>query len=522
MREYIVISFISSSLVYDFRSINEEEKKYVNKNSYYENSLYYTFNYFKTHIKKIIILLKKSNYKIDWFIVKRLVSFKYVVILFDSLNLIKLRLLFKSSLNLNDYELLLNSKILKELDVYYMPDFIIKKFKDNNVNVITHIEHKFSDKFLLSQDALDHDTLYYRKELIINDRYEGLYEDIKEFLAINHHLKAIRMYIYSIDLIEKLVDMIRLDESKNVIVFLYQKTDKGNFISQNFKWLKSINEICKKDNKCEFRIVYSSHFIKNNLFKQLTFTNIKLILLFGIYMCASMLVIYATYRYVDVLNEDKLKLELMNQVNNPTELSDIDEEAEEEEEIETFEVIFSELLKKNKDTVGYVIVNNTKISYPVVQSTDNSYYINHDFYKRYTYSGWIFLDYRNNSTNFDSNNILYGHSMKNGSMFGTLKKVLDSTFRSEIENMIISYHTPVKEYKFKIFSAYKVDYTTDYLKTNFDSKIEFNNFINMIKKRSVFTSNENIEYGDKILTLSTCTGSSNRRLVVHAVLREEE
>ena len=136
--------------------------------------------------------------------------------------------------------------------------------------------------------------------------------------------------------------------------------------------------------------------------------------------------------------------------------------------------------------------------------------------------GWVFLDYRNSKDKFDDNNVIYAHSMKNGTMFGTLKKVIESSYRSNSENMIISYDTLFGKYKFKIFSVYKVDYTTDYLKTNFDSEKDFNEFVKLIKSRSVFKSKDEVKYGDKILTLSTCTGNNNRRLVVHAVLIKEE
>ena len=103
-------------------------------------------------------------------------------------------------------------------------------------------------------------------------------------------------------------------------------------------------------------------------------------------------------------------------------------------------------------------------------------------------------------------------------MFGILHRVLNRSFRKNSENMVISLDTPTKSYKFKIFAAYRVDYTTDYLVDNFDSKEDFNAFVKMIRKRSGFKTKDTVEYGDKILTLSTCAGGGNRRMVVHAVL----
>lgn len=88
--------------------------------------------------------------------------------------------------------------------------------------------------------------------------------------------------------------------------------------------------------------------------------------------------------------------------------------------------------------------------------------------------------------------------------------------------MIITLDKENKSYKFKIFSAYKVDYTTDYLRINFNSTLEKEEFIKLIRGRSSFKSNDVVTSEDKILTLSTCAGGNNRRLVVHAVLIKDE
>ena len=209
------------------------------------------------------------------------------------------------------------------------------------------------------------------------------------------------------------------------------------------------------------------------------------------------------------------------------ELPDEDTEMEEEvtkEEIKskyTFNNSLSSLKRINSEAKGYLIVKNTEISYPVVQHSDNNYYLKYDFYKNKTSMGWVFFDYRNDVSNLDDNNIIYGHSMKNGTMFGTLKKVLTTSWRKDADNMIISLDTENGSYKFKIFSSYKVDYTTDYLRTNFDSAEEKEEFIKLIRGRSSFKTNDSVTADDKILTLSTCAGGNNRRLVVHAVMLKD-
>lgn len=538
MKGYIVISYIKDSLCYNFRKITKEEKKYVNSNSLYKDSLFYSLNYLKKNINKISSIIKNNFNEINYFIVRTTVTFKYVKMLMEKLSCNKLRLLFEYSISIEDYNLLSSIKDLKEIDVYFMPSFIINRFESLNIKVITHYTNKISSKFMLEQDSIDNDTLYYRKKLYITDDYEELEEDIKEFFKINYYLKSIDLYCFEKSIIEKLVKLITEDNTKNIVILMHQYSDKGNFIKTNFKYLKNINKKCKENSLCEFRVVYSEDYLKNNLFKQLSYNNLKLMMIMIIYLCASTFIISSSFNAVNSLNADKLKHEIIenenNEIktepseNNKNELTDNDIvlDKKEEEQVKRskydLENIMDNLLKINNETVGYLVVKNTNISYPVVKHSDNSYYLKRDFYKKKTSMGWVFLDYRNSKDKFEDNNVIYAHSMKNGTMFGTLKKVIESSYRSNSENMIISYDTLFGKYKFKIFSVYKVDYTTDYLKTNFDSEKDFNEFVKLIKSRSVFKSKDKVKYGDKILTLSTCTGNNNRRLVVHAVLIKEE
>lgn len=538
MKGYIVINYIKDSLCYNFRKITKEEKKYVNSNSLYKDSLFYSLNYLKKNINKISSTIKNNFNEINYFIVRTTVTFKYVKMLMEKLSCNKLRLLFEYSISIEDYNLLSSIKDLKEIDVYFMPTFIINRFESLNIKVITHYTNKISSKFMLEQDSIDYDTLYYRKKLYITDDYEELEEDIKEFFKINYYLKSIDLYCFEKSIIEKLVKLITEDNTKNIIILMHQYSDKGNFIKTNFKYLKDINKKCKENSLCEFRVVYSEDYLRNNLFKQLSYNNLKLMMIMIIYLCASTFIISSSFNAVNSLNADKLKHEIIENENNDTktgpsednknELTDNDVvlDKKEEEKVKKskydLENIMDNLLKINNETVGYLVVKNTNISYPVVKHSDNSYYLKRDFYKKKTSMGWVFLDYRNSKDKFDDNNVIYAHSMKNGTMFGTLKKVIESNYRSNSENMIISYDTLFGKYKFKIFSVYKVDYTTDYLKTNFDSEKDFNEFVKLIKSRSVFKSKDKVKYGDKILTLSTCTGNNNRRLVVHAVLIKEE
>ena len=97
-------------------------------------------------------------------------------------------------------------------------------------------------------------------------------------------------------------------------------------------------------------------------------------------------------------------------------------------------VDFNELLKKNPDTVGWIKVEGTKVNYPVVQASDNNYYLSHAFNKTANQGGWIFADYRVNFKDFGKNTIIYGHNMNNKTMFGSIPNMLYNGYLSNSSN----------------------------------------------------------------------------------------
>lgn len=181
------------------------------------------------------------------------------------------------------------------------------------------------------------------------------------------------------------------------------------------------------------------------------------------------------------------------------------------------DVDITKLKEKNKDTIGWINVNNTNINYPYVQTTDNSYYLDHSFDKSYNEAGWVFLDYRNNSNLDNKNTILYAHSRLDKTMFGSLSKTLKSSWYSNKDNHIIRISTETENTLWQIFSVYKIPEESYYITTNFNSDNEYSEFLNTIKERSIYNFNTNLDINDKILTLSTCY-SDTERTVVHAKL----
>lgn len=181
------------------------------------------------------------------------------------------------------------------------------------------------------------------------------------------------------------------------------------------------------------------------------------------------------------------------------------------------DVDITELKEKNSDTVGWINVNNTNINYPFVQTKDNSYYLNHSFDKKYNEAGWVFLDYRNSKDLNNKNTILYAHSRLDKTMFGSLSKVLKSSWYNNKDNHIIRLSTDTENTLWQIFSVYKIPEESYYITTNFNTNEEYSKFLNTIKQRSIHNFNTNLDTNDKILTLSTCY-SDTERTVVHAKL----
>ena len=181
-------------------------------------------------------------------------------------------------------------------------------------------------------------------------------------------------------------------------------------------------------------------------------------------------------------------------------------------------VDFNELKKKNNDTVGFIKVNGTNVNYPIVQSTDNKYYLKHAFDKTANSAGWVFADYRNNMVDFDKNTVIYGHSRSNQTVFGSLKKVLNKSWYSNKDNHIIKLSTPTENSLWQIVSIYTIQPESYYITTKF-SNTQFQTFIKTIKDRSQINFSGTINENDKILTLSTCEDTAGtRRLVIHAKL----
>ena len=189
---------------------------------------------------------------------------------------------------------------------------------------------------------------------------------------------------------------------------------------------------------------------------------------------------------------------------------------------EKVEIDFDALKRMNPDTVAYIKVNHTNIDYIVVKGNDNSYYLNHNFEKKWNVAGWIFGDYRNQFDESDKNLIIYGHNTKDGSMFDTLIHVLSKDWQENKENRDVLLITEQGTYHYNVFSTYSIIPEDYYIKTSFNNKEEFQEFVHTLKSRSIYDYQEEVGEDDKILTLSSCIGEGKKRVVLHAKLVKKE
>lgn len=251
---------------------------------------------------------------------------------------------------------------------------------------------------------------------------------------------------------------------------------------------------------------------------------LNILLVFFIILLIYFLINIITW-FIDANKTDEQiqKLQDIAQVEETDEIQvsdNLNNEETSRENISTkmMKVNFTELKKINPDVVGWIKVNGTNIDYPFVQASNNEFYLDHSFDKTYNKAGWVFLDYKNSKEELDKNTILYAHNRKDGNMFETLKNVITDEWLQDQTNYLIKLSMENKNTVWKVFSAYTIPTTDDYLKINFNSDEEFESFVKKIKDRSVYDFNTKLTVDDKILTLSSCYINSQKRIVLHAKL----
>lgn len=245
-------------------------------------------------------------------------------------------------------------------------------------------------------------------------------------------------------------------------------------------------------------------------------TKILLVVCFILFIGSLFYIVYNQYK----MKKEGKQLEELQQsiIENPenvdivegTQKESLETETQEEEEQQILPQ-YEDLYQENQDLFGWIKIDDTPIDYPVMQTFDDpTFYIHRDWDKNESQTGLPLIDAR--CTLKSENIIIYSHNMKNGTMFGSLKRYNEKSFYDE--HQIIKFDTIYEEAEYQVIAVLLAQVFYDekpkegefvyYDYIELDSKEQFAKYINQVKDRSLYDTGVNAEYGDSLITLCTC------------------
>ena len=527
----IVLCLHNDVISFKYRTKKIEKSDLLNTNIIYDNELIFSDTYIKEN-NEIVSLFLLDLYK-DYNIKKfRFSSNEIAELLLDTFKYLpKVELITLKEdtfLTYSLYEKIIQFDNIKAVSCFSIPAYILELLDKRNIKAETRCEMLFTSQFMETNGLNTYGQLYYKTNISFRGYLsQNDINELKVFCNINKYLKIIHVDRYSQKDILSIVQILYSARKKNIVIQIHDDINEEDKIAE----IAQLNKKIKKKYKISLDLVYSEDYLEENYSKQLIFTTLKYCSIIIFVLVCSLLGYLAYNNYkseLDVGNiTNDLKTILSEDYGDYEEIEDpyITDEPPVEEGITNIEEPkdsiyinnYDRLLKVNPDTIGWLKVNNTKIDYPVVRSYNNDFYLTHDYYKRFTYNGWVFMDYRNNPKNLGKNTIIYGHNRYNtGVIFGSLSKTLNKNWYSNRDNLIISFNTLYEKINWEVFSIYTIDVTSDYLQTTFADDNEYQAFLDTISNRSEVKLNAKATVNDRILTLSTCH-DEDRRLVIHAV-----
>lgn len=425
-----------------------------------------------------------------------------------------------TTLSYSLYEKISKLSNIKKINCYAIPTYLIELLDKAGILVESRSEILFTSTFMQENNLVSFSKIYYKSNVrFSNDLSDDDIEDFKTFIKINKYLKTIHLEKCNIKDIETICEMLVDERRKNINIQIHDNINDLDIIEK----LRNLNKKYKKKRKIKLTLVYSKEYLEQNYLKQIIFTTLKVcsLIIFAIVGSIFGYIFYNNYQSEKKVDNIKDQITEVLDTTSEEKPSNNDSPSEENEAVDPLIENYQKLLTINSDTVGWLTVKGTKIDYPVVKTSDNSYYLKRNFNREKDYNGWVFMDYRNNAKSLDSNTIIYAHNRYySGVMFGTLNNVTKNNWRNNPDNLYITFNSMYEQMTWKVFSIYNIEVTSDYLYTNFNTNEEYQKFINLIKDRSNFKFDTEVTTQDKILTLSTCL-DNNRRLVVHAVLQKD-
>lgn len=181
---------------------------------------------------------------------------------------------------------------------------------------------------------------------------------------------------------------------------------------------------------------------------------------------------------------------------------------------ETSKVDWDELMKVNEDIIAWIQIPALELSYPILQGEDNDYYLHHDMHKEELFAGSIFLDAENDPDFLNYNSIIYGHNMRDGSMFAKLKDLQNKEVLKSCPYFWIL--TPKRNMLYQIFSVHTAVTGSETYTIQFGSAEKYAKWVENMTAQSVYSLKKYRQTG-KIVTLSTCAGNHSMRQIVQGM-----
>ena len=541
----ILIQIKDNKLFFSIRKrLNTEQKSLINTNVISQNELVFSDEYIAQNMKLVHTFIKElvNDYNTNTLVIKELEIAPLVIHISSNISLLKNLIIQEESIiNYKTCEKIIKSKNIKNVYIYNIPTYLLEMLDKENIKVESRNEMLFLSNFMKDNNLDKFSSLYYKTTIYLNlPLSKDDEDDFISFININKYLKTIYINKVNKNDIEEILKILYKQRLKNITIYIEQNINDLSLV----EYLKKINKANTKVNNIIFKIDYSKEYLEDNLMNQIHINTIKLCIVIALAL-VSAVVFYIFYsNYVSMQKVENIQNDISSFIANYREQETSDNndpdiiestptpnESQEENNNQIIEPPIEKpkeklinkdvasLKEMNEDTVGWLKVNNTNVDYPVVQASDNDYYLTNNFKKQHDNSGWIFMDYRADSINLSQNTIIFGHNMYySGVMFGTLYKVKHRDWYSKEENQIIEFDNINSKMKWKIFSIYVVPNTNDYLIADFSSKERFQEFLDLITNRSIYNFNTPVANTDKILTLSTCSNNGTQRLVIHAVL----
>lgn len=243
-------------------------------------------------------------------------------------------------------------------------------------------------------------------------------------------------------------------------------------------------------------------------------SNIILVIAIGVFLYSGyqLYTILADY-HEGVKEYDQIRAAVITET-----FREIESKEDEVEQETVFTVNFEELLAINDDVVGWIRFDEpADISYPIAHGRTNKQYLRTTLEGKYNTAGTIFVDYRNSGDFSDKNTLIYGHNMRNGTMFGQLKKYQEEDFYEDYPYFYI--YTPDGEMTtYQIFAVCVVLDTSDSYDISYKDEAEFGDYLDYIRSVALFQTDVEVEASSRIVSLSTCWNrTEDYRLLIHAV-----